>query len=501
MSFGAFSLLGCNNDHDYVSNDPDAAPGALAYYDINDLYQTYSMFYKPTHGWVGDAMPFYEGGAFHVFYLQDTRPAPATYHPWYKAVTTDFVNYQDEGEMIPCGKDGSQEDALGTGSVFKDGSTYYAFYTAHNGDLDPREIIYLATSTDLKKWDKQTSFSFRAPDGYDRNEFRDPFILKKGNEYKMLISTRADVGGGDWKGVIAQFKSNDLLNWSVDTTEPFFYIDESEFMVECPDVFVEGNYEYLIYSGINSRKVHYIYRQLGESTWVVPVSKDFDGVSFYAAKTASDGNNRFLFGWAPTRVDNNDVSSFSWGGSLVVHELKQNSDGTLDVIINNNIDKKIATGQELKVVGAKSNSNSSGSYNLKAGNNTQDYVTFDRLLGVTKITTDIKVGTATEFGFEFGASGNRREVFALQFDTKKNKIDLNRVLRFEDASQTIASVNLPVNQSGEYSVTILIENSICVIYINGKTAFSNRIYLMNQNAWGIYANNGDVQFSNIKIYK
>ena len=63
-------------------------------------------------------------------------------------------------KLSPCGADGSHEDALGTGSVFKDGNTYYAFYTGHNGDLDPKEIIYWATSTDLKTWTKDTQHSF-----------------------------------------------------------------------------------------------------------------------------------------------------------------------------------------------------------------------------------------------------------------------------------------------------------------------------------------------------
>lgn len=502
ISFSILSLSACNDDHNYVSNDPDAAPsGTLSYYDVNDLSQNYSMFYKPSHGWVGDPMPFYENGTFHVFYLQDTRPAPATFHPWYKATTADFLSYTDDGEMIPCGADNSQEDALGTGSVFKNGNIYYAFYTAHNGDLDPKEFIYLATSSDLKAWTKQPSFSFRAPDGYDRNEFRDPFILKEGNEFKMLVSTRADIGGGAWKGVIAQFKSNDLLNWEIDTATPFFYIDDNEFMVECADVFTENGYQYIIYSGIDSRLVHYKYRKQGVQAWTTPANNALDGITFYAAKTASDGTSRYLFGWAPTRTGNNDSSDFSWGGSLVVHQLNQNSDGTLSVIMNNLIDQKLVNGVELKITGSYSSQAVSDSYTLKGTETAQDYITFDRLTGINKIKTTIKPSTATKFGFEFGASGNRREVFALQFDTEAKKIELNKVLRLDGTSETITSVDLPISSNGEYNVTLLIENSVCVLYVNDQIAFTNRIYAMNQNAWGIISNNGDVTFSNVKIYK
>lgn len=499
LTLGVFTLMSCNDDHDYKSNDPDRAPsGTIAYYDVNDLYQNYTMFYKPSHGWVGDAMPYFENGVFHVFYLQDTRPAPATFHPWYKATTSDFLTYKDDGEMIACGADNSQEDALGTGGVFKHNGTYYAFYTAHNADLDPHEMIYLATSKDLNTWEKQTSFAFGAPNGYDRDEFRDPIIIEEDGSFKMLLSTRADVGGGDWKGVIAQFTSTDLLNWSVDTANPFFYVDSNEFMVECPDVFVEGDYQYLIYSGINSRLVHYKYRKIGTKEWQSPTNNALDGIMYYAAKTASNGADRYLFGWVPTRVDNNDYSNLSWGGSLLVHQIKQNQDGTLSVVINNAIDKHIVKETELKVTGSKNVHQQGNAYSLKTES---DYVTFGRLTGITKINLNIKPTTSTQFGVEFGASGNRREAYTLQFDTEKKKIELNKVLRLDNINQNITSVDLSLSNSNEYSVTILVENSICALYVNQKLAFTSRIYLMNQNAWGIYSNNGEIEFSDIKIFK
>ncbi len=204
LALCATALIACEKK-EYCSNDPNAAPDAATCYAVQDYGRTYKHFFQPKNAWVGDPMPFYDNGRFHIFYLYDQRPAPATFHPWYSATTTDLVNYTDNGEAIACGADGSHEDALGTGSVFKDGNTYYAFYTGHNGDLDPKEIIYWATSTDLKTWTKDTQHSFRAPDGYDRNEFRDPIVFKEGNAYKMLLSTRADIGSGVWKAVVAQF--------------------------------------------------------------------------------------------------------------------------------------------------------------------------------------------------------------------------------------------------------------------------------------------------------
>jgi hypothetical protein len=43
----------------------------------------------------------------------------------------------------------------------------------------------------------------------------------------------------------------------------------------------------------------------------------------------SDGEKRYLFGWSATRDGQDDYRPFQWGGSLVVHELFQRSDGSL----------------------------------------------------------------------------------------------------------------------------------------------------------------------------
>ena len=61
---------------------------------------------------------------------------------------------------------------------------------------------------------------------------------------------------------------------------------------------------------------------------VAPENDTFDNRAFYAAKTASDGRRRFVFGWNPTRAESRDFQPWHWGGNLVVHEVVQEADGT-----------------------------------------------------------------------------------------------------------------------------------------------------------------------------
>ena len=54
-----------------------------------------------------------------------------------------FYEFEDHGETIPVIHDTqSQELALGTGSVIEKDGLFYAFYTAHNGKLHPKEKNY-----------------------------------------------------------------------------------------------------------------------------------------------------------------------------------------------------------------------------------------------------------------------------------------------------------------------------------------------------------------------
>ncbi|MFD2878342.1 hypothetical protein ACFTAO_23605 [Paenibacillus rhizoplanae] len=55
----------------------------------------------------------------------------------------------------------------------------------------------------------------------------------------------------------------------------------------------------------------------------------FDGRGFYAAKTASDGEKRYAFGWVPSKKGSNDYGDWEWAGTLVVHEVYQNERGEL----------------------------------------------------------------------------------------------------------------------------------------------------------------------------
>ena len=499
MLFSNCSKNDSSTNSEVSANDPVCRS-------IGETGREYSTFFKPANSWVGDPMPFYENGVFHVFFLNDARNSLPTFHPWYNTTTTDFATFVGNSESISTGAAGDQDGALGTGSVFKKDGIYYGFYTGHNGNLDPQEKIMLATSTDLITWTKNPSSHVQATLGYDRNNFRDPIIIedKTNRTYKMLIASRSTAGIINnnvvpWRAVLAQYSSTNLIDW---TLEKPFYEDTSTFMTECPDVFTMGNYQYLIYSNIDDRMVHYKYRSVTSNLWITPNNSKLDGIAFYAGRSVFDGVNRYVMGWCPTKNNGSDANNYDWAGSLVTHRLVQHTDGTFGLAITDGVSNKFATSKVPIILKSIGSSKTNDNYTLISGVE-KSYSLFDRETKPFKIKTKIAAGSSTQFGFGFGACGTQNEIYSIVFDLSNNQIRLEKSIKNGSSSAVISTLTqlpLAVPTNKQFDVSIVSENSVCVVYINDEIAFTNRIYKMSQNPWTIFTNNGEVTFSDLKVF-
>jgi hypothetical protein len=290
---------------------------------------------------VGDVMPYYDATSskFYIYYLKDIwNDATNQRHPWSALTTTDFNVYTDIGEKLSCSTDPCKQDfAIGTGSVIKEGSVYYAFYTGHNPNFPSqscattKEGVMLATSTSPNSnFTKSTSFTtIYAPSGYDvLDNFRDPYVYKEGTTFYMIVSARTSVNGS-WKGVIAKYTSTNLTSWNY---AGILYDGGSTnfFMMECSEIFKMGSTYYLTFSDTDTKKVFYRKSSSINGPWSNPAGVGtLDGVG-YAARTASNGTDTYIWGW--------QVSGTTWAGDLITKQLLQDSNGDLIVTsISSNI--------------------------------------------------------------------------------------------------------------------------------------------------------------------
>jgi beta-fructofuranosidase len=294
------------------------------------------VFYRPQDGFTADIIPFYDKGSFHLFYLHDYRNI--TQHgegtPWYQLSTKDFVNYVEYGETLSRGDINAQDLFVFTGSVIKVDDTYHIYYTGHNPHLKevgkPEQGVMHATSTDLINWTKHEEDTFYAPvEDYDANDWRDPFVFYNPDEkcYWMILAARSKNGPSTRRGCSAKCISKDLKKWSV--VEPLWE-PNYHYTHECPDLFYINGWWYLIYSEFTDQRLtRYRMAKDLKGPWICPQNDSFDGRAYYAAKSASDGTHRYLFGWVPTKQNNDDNQPWQWGGNLLVHEIYQNERGEL----------------------------------------------------------------------------------------------------------------------------------------------------------------------------
>ena len=119
------------------------------------------FFYKPHPGVVGDCIPYYADGRYHVFYLRDYRD-PDAYGigcGWHHVSTGDVVHFEDHGEALSKGRIDEQDHTVATGCVYTDDhGKHHIFYTGINPyfhtESHRSQALLHATSDDLMAWTK-----------------------------------------------------------------------------------------------------------------------------------------------------------------------------------------------------------------------------------------------------------------------------------------------------------------------------------------------------------
>jgi len=440
-------------------------------------------------------MPFYHDGKFYLYHQRDTRnPIPLFGEPfgWSLACTTDFVHYEDLGEALPRGGDDAQDQFIFAGSLFAANGLFYAMYTGFNQDYPQQgkasQVLMIATSTDLINWTKTSERLVLPQEGYDPTEWRDPFVFWNDNaqEYVMILGTRKLDGKKIRTGRTVFFTSSDLKMWDFMGD---FWAPNLFYMHEMPDIFQIGDIWHLLTTEY-SDKSKTVYRMSTslDGPWIAPLDDAFDGRAYYAARSWSDGNKRYLFGWVPTKEGDDDLANWQWGGALVVHEVYQREDGTLGVKAPDEVAQAFLQETRLESMPLTLSSQDScvESYLTRSSGDLfklEADVLFSkntRSFGV-RLFEDETTGEAYEFIFQIG---EQRVIFDktpnLPWFRYMNK-GLERPLRLV-ADRT-------------YRIQIIVDGSIATLYVEG-VALNTRIYAKAGQALAIYVVDGKLRVEN-----
>ena len=467
-----------------------------------------TTYYAPYVGFVGDPMPFFDAktNSFKVLYLQEYRPNPATtFHPFWGMETKDVAHYDQLSQVLPTGSATEQDAHLGTGCVVYSEAEqlYYIYYT---GERDmPKagedvQVVMRATSPDFKTWTKDPLFRLRGiADGYSSQDFRDPCIFFADDLWHMVISTR--VGG---KGNLAEYTSPDLKEW---THAGVFMPMMWDRFYECPDVFQMGDWWYLVYSELSGgkgkewgRHIQYFKgHSLAElkactagdaGIWPDDHEGFLDSRGLYAGKTAGNAEERYLWGWCPTREGNDNTKTNpdgepQWAGSLVAHRLIQHADGSLTLGEVPGIKEKYNVVKEVKAM------------------LTEDTYTLYNRLGYHNHIS-LTVEAEGKFGISFVRGSDSEKWYTLVVNPEDG--GAKRKINFEEEGPkgagfigAIDSYKFNKPADNIYHINIYTDNSVVVMYINDCLAYTNRIYGVARNCWSINNYGNPITVSDIQL--
>ncbi len=371
---------------------------------------------------VGDCMPFYHEGRFHVFYLYDRRHHGSKWglgaHQWAHISSTDLVHWEQHPMAIPI--DAQWECSICTGSVVEQDGTFHAFYATRKSD--GTQHLGHATSPDCIHFTKQQPNPFlSAPEGYDPMDLRDPLVTTDPvtGGYRMLVTTRLTDGRD---GCIGKLLSDDLRAWRM--VDPLLVVGR---VTDCPDLFEWNGTYYLL--------AEFVYWTAPgpDGPWTAPTPNSLDVL--YVPKTAPFGDNRRIYvSWLPDG---------GWGGDLIFRVLVRLPDGRLGTRFVPEL--MPAAADPLPLAGGASTTPTVWS-DLPS-----DYVL------TCRVTPEAGLGTLT-LGLRSGAAG----AFALRIDRAGGTVSLGPA-----GGDSVAGISHVEGLAEPFDLTVVVLRDIVDVSIGG----------------------------------
>ena len=444
--------------------------------------------------YVGDCMPFFHNGTFHLYYLQDENHHQAKGglggHQWAHASSRDLIHWEHHPMAIPCTED--WEGSICTGSTFYHDGTFYGYYATRT--LERTENLSLAISKDGITFEKTQPNPFASPiTGYSPKHYRDPFVFvdEATGDFNMLVTASLEdyplYGRG---GCLVRQTSKDLKDWTV--TEPFIIPGGGSgyaSVPECPDYFHWNDWYYLVFS--LDGKAHYRMSKQPMGPWLRPAVDIFDDSDMaMVMKTAAFTNNRRIgVAYLACRKDDKDKGERLYAGHTLFREIIQHDDGTLGTKFPKEMVP--AWGNKLDLPYKPLTKGVSGSTNtihLQAYEG-QEVAVIENVPQNIRITLNVKPAkNSADFGLWLRGSGSFESGYQLHILPYEKKLTLNQ--------QSISCVE---GLDQPFSLEIIIKDDIIDVCIDQRRCLIDRCYELQGDRIFFFCQNGEVTFDSIEI--
>ena len=354
----------------------------------------------------------------------------------------------------------------------------------------PSQVLMHAYSDDLVTWHKtQDALTFTPQEGYDPDDWRDPWVIRdeENDQYLLILGARLQGPKTRQTGRTVKFTSKDLKNWKF---EGDFWAPDLYTMHEMPDLFKIGDWWYHIVTEYSDRsKMVYRMSKSLEGPWIAPKDDAFDGRSYYAGRTFELNGQRILFGWVATKDQDDDDNNFIWAGTFMAHEVYQREDGTLGVRIPetvwNAFDKEEKTEDFVIDTPTKSTEK-------VVAKDTGDIFKFEADVEFTE-------GTRT-FGVRFYEDEDKAESYQFVFNVTEDRYVFEKKPNWPwPANQNIGLERpLELVPGKKYNIKMIVDDTIATIYVDG-VALNARAYKRPGESLSLFASEGSLKVTNCKV--
>lgn len=454
------------------------------------------LYYQYPGTWFGDCMPYGKGEEFYLFHQRDNRnPCPfGEPFGWDLATTSDFVHYRDMGTAIPRGTDEEQDQFIYAGSIFEGEGQYHAFYTGYNREYPKQgkasQVLMHAVSDDLVHWTKtQDKLTFTPQEGYDPDDWRDPFVLwdEDKQQYMLILGARLAGPKTVQSGRTVKFTSKDLKNWKF---EGDFWAPGLFVMHEMVDLFKIGDWWYHVVTEYSDRsKMIYRMSKSIDGPWIAPKDDAFDGRAYYAGRTFCLNGHRILFGWVATKEDCDDRKNYEWAGTFVPHEVYQREDGTLGVKVPDTVWEAFVNREKVE------------DFVLESPAGRTERVLKEHCGELFSLEADVTFSEGTHaFGIRVYDDVQTEQSYQFIFHCNEDRYLCEKNPNWPWYSYLSQGSERPITlEPGQkYHIRLIVDDTIGTIYVNG-VALNARLYTKPGDALGIFASEGTIQVENCSI--
>lgn len=266
-------------------------------------------------------------GQYHLFYQHNPFGASWGRMHWGHAVSADLVYWQHLPIALAPTPGGPDQDGCWSGCAVDWAGVPALVYTGVRPEV---QCLAMAEDKDLLIWHKhpRNPIIAGAPAGLEVTGFRDPYVWREGEEWRLVLGSGIPGRGG----AVLLYRSPNLLDWEY--LGPLYQGEASHtgYNWECPNFLTLGGQHILIISPQPLGKAIYLTGEYAGNRFTPRLEGDVDiGGSLYAPQVMRDARGRrLLFGWLREGRTPEAQVEAGWAGVMSLPRvLSLRSDGQL----------------------------------------------------------------------------------------------------------------------------------------------------------------------------